>query len=457
MTDFEMLSKTTLYKAFSELGKRIFLPNGIFYWSDRAKKEAEIKATIGAAYALEKDFASAGESKWVPSYLEIVKNYVNKDIEKLVPYASVDGLQELRKLWKMWIIKKAAYQESEKKNYLTQYISDPIVTAGLTNALFIVLSLFLDKNEKIILPNKRWGNYDNIIKRLIGADIKSFDFFENDTLNLNGLGTAIDEISEDQEKILLLLNFPNNPTGFVPTVDEIKKLVNYIKKKQNELNIPFIIIIDDAYEPYIYTKNSMKHSIFYEFQQLEEEIIPIKLDAITKEMLLYGGRIGFITFGLKQTWVKNEDEVNRLKAELDNKLKGMIRSTISNCNRFYQNLVINLLENHKFEEIVRNRNNTVSLLKSRFEKINFELAKIRNDLFSIDPNGGGFFLFINLDPTKIKATEFADLLLSKYKVGVIPFENPQENVNGIRIAYCSVDIQDISELIKRINSAFQEY
>ena len=76
---------------------------------------------------------------------------------------------------------------------------------------------------------------------------------------------------------------------------------------------------------------------------------------------------------------------------------------------------------------------------------------------SIDPNSGGFFVFLNLNANKIKATEFADRLLKQYKVGIIPIEKLDENINGIRIAYCSIDLSEIPELIKRINSALNDF
>jgi DNA-binding transcriptional MocR family regulator len=97
------------------------------------------------------------------------------------------------------------------------------------------------------------------------------------------------------------------------------------------------------------------------------------------------------------------------------------------------------------------------VLKRRYELINQELAKIDNSNMSIDPNSGGFFVFLNLNPNNIKANEFADFLLKKYKLGVIPIEKPQEHVNGIRIAYCSIDIKNIPEFIKRIGQALKEF
>jgi hypothetical protein len=51
--EFEIIKKTPLYKALSELGKRIYLPQGVFSWAGRAKKEAEIMGTLGSAFGYE--------------------------------------------------------------------------------------------------------------------------------------------------------------------------------------------------------------------------------------------------------------------------------------------------------------------------------------------------------------------------------------------------------------------
>ena len=78
--EFKVLKNTPLYNAFSELGKRIFLPDGIFYWSGRAKKEAELFGTIGSAFGYEKDFIDGGSSVWVPCYLEDFKEFSNLNV-----------------------------------------------------------------------------------------------------------------------------------------------------------------------------------------------------------------------------------------------------------------------------------------------------------------------------------------------------------------------------------------
>ena len=317
--------------------------------------------------------------------------------------------------------------------------------------------MFLNPGEYIISPNKRWGNYDNVIVKHLGAEIKSFEFFKDNKIDLQSLKETIEDVANRQEKIVIILNFPNNPTGYNPTFQEAKDLINLLKDTYYLVKKPMIIIVDDAYGNLFYTDKHLKKSLFYELQQLDEDIIPIKLDGITKELLMYGGRIGFLTIGLKPNWVNNDEELEALKLEINNKLEGMNRSTLSNCNHFYQAITQKMFNEIGMNKIIEARNKVIELLKIRYEKINLELANIDNPDVSVDPNSGGFFLFVNLNPDRIKATEFADHLLKKYKVGVIPIEKPYENINGIRIAYCSIDIGQIPELVNRINLALKDF
>jgi aspartate/methionine/tyrosine aminotransferase len=458
---FEIIKKTPLYSAFSEIGKRVFLPQGIFYWSDRAKNEAELIGTIGAAYAYENDFIDGESSEWVPCYLEGIKQYFkNLTINDLVPYPSIPGISNLREIWKDWIIEKSSFRQTNKKRELKKiegYITTPIITAGVTNGIFLACSLFLNPKEYIIAPNKRWGNYDNIVEKYLGAKIKSFEFFKQQEFNLESFDAAIDEVAKVQSKIIMILNFPNNPTGYIPSKQEEQNIVNLLVKKQRSLSIPIVVLVDDAYEPYNFSDEGIDKSIFYSLQQLDEDIIPVKLDGATKELLLYGARIGFLTIGLKSSWTKNSEDLNILMKEIDNILSGFNRIIISNSNHFYQALMVKLFNEQGIKRILEMRAKVHVLLKKRYELMTSELKKIHNQDISIDPSSGGFFIFLNLNPDKIKASEFTEFLLRNYKVGVIPIEKPQENVNGIRIAFCSIDLNNIPEFVKRIDNALKQF
>ena len=255
--EFNSLKKTPLYNAYSELGRRIFLPQGIFYWSGRAKKEAELIGTIGSAFAVEKDFIDGGSSDWLPCYLDELSEYFSINVKEVVPYTSIGGLNEIREIWKDWIVRKANYDKEREKDLLLRlerYITKPIITAGVTNGIYHSCALLLNSGEYIIAPNKRWGNYDNIIEKNIGARIKSFEFFSGQNFNLNSLDDAIKDVAKSQEKIVIILNFPNNPTGYVPTKKESNEIVSLLQERQRSLNKPIFVIVDDAYEPYVYTQ-----------------------------------------------------------------------------------------------------------------------------------------------------------------------------------------------------------
>jgi len=459
--DFNILKNTPLYRCFSDLGKKIYLPEGIFFWSGRAKKEAELNATIGVAYSYEKDYIDGGTSNWGPCYVEDVKNFFQKiDVNDIVTYASISGLTELRERWKEWIIKKSLYNEAtehEKISNLKKYTTNPIVTAGVTNAIFMNCALFLNTTDSIILPNKRWGNYDNIISRFLGANIQSFEFYHDGKFNIKGLIDAMNKVIQNQNKIILMLCVPNNPTGFVPKKEEISELIENLQDFYSQNKYPIIILIDDAYEPYIFSDRVSQRSIFYDLQQLEENIIPIKLDGITKELLMYGGRVGFATIGLKKKWVQNDQELEILKNEIDNKLSAINRSTISNCNHYYQTVAMKLVEERNISGTIKKRDKIVQVLKKRYEVINALLKDLNDPNVTVDPNAGGFFIFLNLNPNLILANDFADHLLRQYKVGVIPIQNLKENINGIRIAYSSININAIPEFIKRITLALKDF
>jgi len=452
--EFEIIKNTPIYKAFSEVGKKIFLPRSIFYWAERAKKEAEISGTIGTAFGFEKDFIENGKNRWVPCYLKNIMQFFNTDIVNIVPYASIPGLIDSRKRWKEWIIKKSQLNENKKED-LKRYLTLTLFTPGITHGIFTCCSMFINQGEYIILPDKRWGNYDNIIEKNIGAKIKSFNYFSEDTIDLKSLEKAMQDVLKTQDKIILILNIPNNPTGYIPTRKEASDLIDLFKKIAIQNKKPLVIFCDDAYEGYTFDIDAIKTSLFYDLFQLEENIIPIKLDGITKELLMYGGRIGALTIGIQKNWIKTDLELEQLKVEIENKFSGFIRSTISNSNILYQTILNSLLSSQEIEKTLQHRKKVEKMLEKRYILLNQELNTIKSNEISIDPNRGGFFLFVNLK--SIKATNFADLLLKKYKIGVIPIEKPHEGINGFRIAYSSIDIKKIPEFVSRIKKAIGEY
>ena len=131
----------------------------------------------------------------------------------------------------------------------------------------------------------------------------------------------------------------------------------------------------------------------------------------------------------------------------------MIRSTISNSNHFCQEVLIKIME-EGFDKMIKNRNKIYEILKNRYLASITAFNKFKQQGISMDPSGGGFFVFLNLE--KIRAHKFADHLLKKYKVGTFPIMSEKEDINGIRVAFCSIPLEKIEETFKRIGLTLKD-
>lgn len=452
---FKILPKTPIYTALSKMGKELFQPDGIFYWSGRAKKEAEFNATIGTAVGPETDFIEGGRTKNVAYYLPLIKKYITIEPEKLVDYAPINGMPDLRKIWANWVIFKGKTNSNLPSGNidLTNKITLPVICSGVTHAISILGDLFLDTGESMIMPNKSWENYDSIFNQHIGAKIETFQFFKGDSFNIESLISVMNKVAERQSKIVMILNFPNNPTGYCPKPKEVSEIVNNMVKFCEDKRKPVVILCDDAYEAYVYTTDRVVQSIFYELVDKHPLLIPIKMDGSSKEMLMYGARIAAITLGLNSNWGSKEELVE-LDKEWDNKMQAMIRTTISNSNHFCQEILLDMLKNG-FDPILNSRKKIIQLMIDRYNAVEQALLKYPNPKMTMDPAGGGYFVFFNIEG--IDATKLADHLLTKYKVGIIPASNPKEGINGLRFAFCSVVPAYIDECIKRIDLAIKDF
>jgi len=446
--EFKALEKVGLDQIMSPFGQRIFLPQGIFYWSGRAKKEADINATIGTAKAKKGAIYGDGDETTVTCHLpSIIKHFTELGPEDVFPYSPIPGHPAFREAWKKYLLSKAGEKASEIENN----IGTPIVTSGITGGLYVAVKMFAAEGEKVVCPEKRWGNYDNVVVKNIGASFHSFVFFKDGKFNTEGFIQALNEVWEEQDKAVVTLNFPNNPTGYMPTQAEIDEVREELLKAVEATGKKAILLFDDAYEGYVYDDAAMKQSPFYDFVNIDDRIIPVKMDGISKELLWYGGRIGALTFGYPDGWL-SEVKLEELQAEVDNKFSGAIRSTDSNYNLATQRIVTQALAD--IPAMVKERQRTIDVLKQRYDVWVEETAKWDKSVLYTDPAQAGFFAFVNV--VGPAADKVAETLLVKYKVGTVPQVKPAEDINGIRVAFCSVEASDIPALCEKLVQAVKD-
>ncbi|MDP2736095.1 MAG: aminotransferase class I/II-fold pyridoxal phosphate-dependent enzyme, partial [bacterium] len=193
-------SAPVLLSMLSEKGKQAFFPWGGILGQTAEAKGKTYNATIGIAL----------EDDRTPMRLPSLESQLQLPPQEVYPYASSFGVEALRKKWHAMI--------QMKNPGLRGPSSLPVVAAGLTHALSVVSDLFLDPEDELLLPDKFWGNYRLIFEQGSGAVLRTFPTFDGDAFHTDALREALTE--GPARKRVLLLNFPNNPTGYSATKDE---------------------------------------------------------------------------------------------------------------------------------------------------------------------------------------------------------------------------------------------
>jgi aspartate/methionine/tyrosine aminotransferase len=305
-------SAPQILSMLSARGKAIYFPfKGILGQTAEAKS-AKINATIGTAF----------ENDSSPLTLECMESMVNIPSESFL-YAPSFGLPKLREEWgKILAIKNPGL---EGKTF-----SQPVVTAALTHGLSIAGYLFADEGDEIILPNLYWDNYELVFCEAYGAKFTFYNTFVHGGFDVAAFSTAL--TAGAPGKRIVLLNFPNNPTGYTPTEAEAKALTAEIKKAAEAGN-RVVVILDDAYFGLVYEEGIAQESLFGSLLDLHPNVLGVKLDGATKEDYVWGFRVGFITFGFRGA------NAAQLKA-LENKAAGAVRGTISNAPCISQSILL---------------------------------------------------------------------------------------------------------------------
>lgn len=405
----------------SDFGKRMYFPKGIVAQSAEASQKAtRYNATVGMA-------TQNGNPLFLPSVFEMFSHVSEKDV---FTYAPTAGDPNLRKVWK---------REMEKKNpsLKGKETSVPVVTSGLTHGIFVAAELFLDENDVILVPDMFWGNYRLIIEETRKAKIQQFPFYSEDgKLNLEALEEAIYTTGSD--KVSIILNFPNNPTGYSPSKDEALA-VTAILTKAAEKGKRVMVITDDAYFGLFYEEDTCKESLFAYLADAHENLLAVKVDGATKEELVWGFRVGFITYGAKGMTAEQYEALVK-------KTMGAVRGSISNCSKPAQTLLLKGLESGTYEA---EKQAALEILRERYLKVQEVLARFakKETLIPLPFNSGYFMAF-----TCAGSAEALRLyLLETYNIGTISIQDTY-----LRIAYSSVNVEQIEDLFTLLFQAAEE-
>jgi len=414
-----------LFGMLTEIGRELFFPKGILTQSAEAKVKAKrCNATIGIA-------KESGEAM----HLEcVMKHFAGITPDETLPYAPSPGRPDLRKAWKQQLFEKNPSLKSKD-------VSLPVVTSGITHGLSLVADMFVERGEIVLLPDMFWGNYNMIFKVRRGATIANHPFFSADGkgIDTEGFRKSLLEHTETAKKIVVVLNFPHNPSGYAITEPEADAIKDALVEAADK-GCDIVAVSDDAYFGLFYEPEVMKQSLFSKLADVHENILAVKLDGATKEDFVWGLRVGFITYGIAGGTAATYEAMEK-------KTGGLIRGTISNCPNHSQSILVKAMSDGDYD---RQRQEKVELLKSRAVEVKRVLADEKfAPAWTPYPFNAGYFMCVKLNDLDSEA--FRVKLLEEYGIGVIA-----SGSSDIRVAFSCTEKSDIEPLFDAMLDCWQK-
>lgn len=321
-------------------------------------------------------------------------------------YLSSYGITELRK----------AIAEHLNEVYGTEFKTENVlVTAGGVMAIYIAIQVLSRIGSEILVPEPAWPLYREIAEHLGRRYIPIKTRLEDYWVIKSG------EVSKHTTPAssILIINYPNNPTGKALRLSELKNLV----EEARESNLT--IVSDEVYSRY-YFHDRHSPSIV---KVLNEGYVLV--GSFSKMWGMTGYRIGYL--------VGDKEFIERAA-----KILGLMITCIP---EFIQRAALKALTED--EVVVKN----VEQIKKRIEYMYGKLKK--NSLIEVYPSDGTFYLFPRIKIPGLDSSEFALKLLKEYGVAVAPGSGFGEYPQHIRLSAVK-PIHEIDEGLEKLNHAIQQ-
>lgn len=302
----------------------------------------------------------------------IIEAAFEKTKAGMTHYTAAEGFPELR---------QAICDFYQDKYQLKFNLDQVLVTVGAEHALFIALEALLDPGDEVIIPQPSFSPYIDQVKLANGTPV---------TVD----GKAADgykiEAAEIAKKITpktkaIIINTPNNPTGNVMTAAEEQALADLAVK--NDL----LIFSDEIYSDYV-----MPGKTFTPLAKFAPDNT-VTISGMSKSFAMTGWRIGYL---IGPDWlVAAANDVNDAVT--------FTAPTMSQEGALYG------LQHH--DELVAP---IVEAFQKRLTYLQTELPKI--DWLDVSPVEGSIYVFADIRATGLNSVDFADQLLKKAGILVVP-------------------------------------
>lgn len=320
----------------------------------------------------------------------------------LTGYTSNAGILELREA--------ASNFFDLKYNVKYDPETEVIVTNGATQALDITFRTILQEGCEVILPAPVYVGYEPLI-RLCGAIPIHVDTSANDFVIT---AEMIKKHLTSKTRCIILAS-PSNPTGSVIDENELKKIAELIK----DYNI--FILSDEIYSELSYDN---KHTSIASYECVKEKVIVI--NGLSKSHSMTGWRIGFI---FSPQYLSNE---------------------ILKAQQFSLTCASSISQYAAIEALTVGINDADNMKKEYIKRLDFVYNELISMGLEVVKPKGAFYIFPSIKKFNISSQEFAEMLIEKEQVAVVPGNAFSSYGEGyIRISYAA-SMEELEEAMRRI-------
>ncbi|MGL4989873.1 MAG: aminotransferase class I/II-fold pyridoxal phosphate-dependent enzyme [Sarcina sp.] len=300
----------------------------------------------------------------------------------------------------------------KRKFDLSYRASDQVlVTVGGSEAIDLALRALVGPGDEVIIPEPSFVAYKGCTA-FTGATAVTIDLKEENDFKLTK--EELENAITDKTKVLIL-PFPNNPTGAIMTYEELLPIVEFLKDKD------IIILSDEIYAELSYDK---KHVSIASFEEVKDKTLIV--NGFSKAYAMTGWRLGYI--------VGHEVLIDAMKKIHQ---YGIMCSPTT-----AQYAAIEALKNgdESVANMAREYNRRRRVITSGFKKMGLECFDAL----------GALYIFPCIRSTGMTSDEFCEKLLLEESVLAVPGSAFGECGEGYIRACYAASMEDIKEAIKRI-------
>jgi len=288
--------------------------------------------------------------------------------------------------------------------------SEILITTGSSEALDLATRAIIDPGEEVIIHQPSYVSYVPCAA-LAGGEPKILPTFPEDGFKINP--DRLEKIITDRTR-LLILNYPNNPTGAVMDKESLRGLAEIVEKYD------LLVISDEIYDQLVYGEEFVS---FPSLPNMRERTILI--NGFSKAYAMTGWRLGYAAG----------------PREIIEAMMKIHQYTMLCAPTMAQ---MAAMEAFKLDEEVQN------MRESYDQRRRFFYHGLKEIGFEIVEPKGAFYIFPSIKKFCPSSEEFAERLLKEEKVVVIPGSVFGESGEGfIRCTYAS-SLSDLKEALRRL-------